>query len=70
LTAGRGKVRLIERGDESFYAPPARRACGAPVVTLSVFVQVHPRGQTCSACDVRAFVVRYRRGPYRVWEGY
>src|SRR5439155_4072419 len=61
LTGRRGQVRLIEHGDQSGYAPPARRACGAAVVTLSVFVKVHPRGETCSACDVRAFVVRYRR---------
>jgi hypothetical protein len=70
LSGHRGEVRALERGEKSGYAPPARRACGAAVVRLSVFVKVHPRGQTCSACDVRAFVVRYLGGRYRVWEAY
>ena len=52
------------------YAPSARRVCGAAVVKLSVYVDVHPHGQVCSACDVHAFVVRYRAGRYRVWEAY
>ena len=70
LTGSRGKVLVLERGDQSGYAPPARRACGFAVVKLSVFVKVHQRGQTCSACDLREFVVRYRSGRYRVWEAY
>ena len=40
------------------------------MVKLSVYVDVHPRGQVCSACDVHAFVVRYQTGRYRVWEAY
>jgi hypothetical protein len=70
LTGRRGVIRQLERGDQSGYAPAARRICGAAVVTLSVYVKVHPRGQACSACDLRALVVHYRTGRFRVWEAY
>src|SRR5947207_7858849 len=58
----RGRVVQLTRGDRSGYAPSARRVCGRAVVHLSVCVKVHPRAQSCSACDVRAFVVKYRGG--------
>lgn len=70
LAGRRGVVRKLTRGNQSEYAPSARRVCGAAVVKLSVYVDVHPHGQVCSACDVHAFVVRYRAGRYRVWEAY
>jgi hypothetical protein len=70
LSPARAVIRALQRGPDSGYAAPAARACGAAVVGLSVFVKVHAQGQRCSACDLRAFVVHYRSGAYRVWEAY
>jgi hypothetical protein len=70
LTGRRGVIRELTHGNRSDYAPTARRVCGAEVVKLSVYVDVHPRGQICSACDLHAFVVRNQAGHYRVWEAY
>ena len=70
LSPARTVVRALTRGVDSPYAQPAARACGGPIVRLSVYVKIHSRGQSCSACDLRMFVVRYRHGGYRVWEAY
>jgi hypothetical protein len=70
LAPNRALIRELKRGDRSIYAEPAARACGRAVVHLSVYVQVHRRGINCRACDLHAFVVRYRTGRYRVWEAY
>jgi len=66
----RGRVLEVKRGKRSPYAAPARRQCGAAVLGKSVYVVVHPIGQRCSACNLHAFVVRYRSGRWRVWTGY
>ncbi len=66
----RGRVLEVKRGMRSPYAAPARRECGAAVVGKSVYVVVHPIGQRCSACNLHAFVVRYRSGRWLVWTGY
>ena len=65
-----GRVLEVRRGKRSPYAPPARRECGGAVVGKSVYVVLHPIGQRCSACNLHAFVVRYRSGRWRVWTGY
>jgi|SRR5438105_5424463 len=64
------QIRALSRGDRSGYAPQARRECGTRTVHYSVYVRVHPRGQRCSACDLRAFVVHYRSGRWSVWTGF
>ena len=68
LSESTGDVVILARGDYADFAPVARRACGPQVVKLSVYVRIHPRGVTCSACDARDYVVRYRTGRYRVWQ--
>jgi hypothetical protein len=57
----------LVRGPQGTLANQAARACGRAVVRKSVFVRLNPHGQTCSACDLRTYVVRYRTGRYRVW---
>jgi hypothetical protein len=66
----RGRVLQVRRGKRSPYAPQARRKCGAAVVRKSVYVVVHPIGRRCSACNLHAFVVRYRSGRRVVWTAY
>jgi hypothetical protein len=70
LAPNRALIRELKRGDKSIYAEPAARVCGRAVVRLSVYVQVHRPGVNCRACDLHAFVVRYRTGHYSVWEAY
>ena len=60
-------VTQLVRGPQGTLANRAARVCGWAVVRKSVFVRLHPHGQTCSACDLRTYVVRYRTGRYRVW---
>jgi hypothetical protein len=35
-----------------------------------VYVVVHPIGMTCAACDLHAYVVKLRDGPWKVWTAY
>jgi hypothetical protein len=63
----RWDVTHLVRGRQGTLASQATRVCGWAVVRKSVFVRLHPHGQTCSACDLRTYVVRYRTGRYRVW---
>jgi hypothetical protein len=63
----RWDVTQLARGPLGTLANQAARACGWAVVRKSVFVRLHPHGRTCSACDLRTYVVRYRTGRYRVW---
>lgn len=64
------RVLEVKRGSRSGYAPSARAECGRAVVRKSVYVVVHPIGIRCAACNLHAFVVHYRSGQWRVWEGY
>jgi dihydrodipicolinate synthase/N-acetylneuraminate lyase len=66
----RTRVRVLEHGPRSVYAAAAKRVCGRKVLRLSVYVQLHPRGVACQACDLRAFLVHLERGPWRVWTTY
>jgi hypothetical protein len=64
---GHWDVTYVVRGPRGALAGAAARACGQAVVRKSVFVRLHPHGQTCSACDLRSYLVRYRSGRWRVW---
>ena len=67
----RSVIRAAHRaGRRSPNAADAIRLCGVRVLFLSAFVQVHPAGIRCVACDLRAYVVHYRSGYWRVWTGY
>lgn len=67
---GRGRVLEVRRGPGSTYAAAAKRECGAEVLRDSVYVVVHPVGMTCAACDLHAYVVKPREGPWKVWTAY
>ncbi|MBS1862893.1 MAG: hypothetical protein JSS68_14415 [Actinobacteria bacterium] len=60
----------VRRGPHSTYAAPVRRACGPAVLGLSIYVDVHPVGMRCSACNLHAYVVRYKTGRWEVWTAY
>jgi hypothetical protein len=62
-----GRVLGVKRGPRSVYAPSARRLCGQAVLQKSVYVEVHPAGMVCAACNFHGFLVKYRRGPWKVW---
>lgn len=66
------EIKLVRRGDRAPapYATMAKRQCGSPTRHRSIYVQVHPRGQTCAACDLRAFLVKYRHGGWSVWTAF
>jgi hypothetical protein len=65
-----GRVLQVRSGPGSTYAAAAKRLCGARVLRDSVYVIVHPTGITCSACDLHAYVVKFREGEWRVWTAY
>ncbi|MBS1676439.1 MAG: hypothetical protein JST08_03550 [Actinobacteria bacterium] len=65
-----GRVLEVRRGPHSTYAGPVRRACGQEVLDLSIYVNVHPIGMRCSACNLHAYVVRHRTGRWEVWTAY
>ena len=65
-----GRVLEVSRGPGSTYATTARRACGVKVLRDSVYVVVHPLGITCSACNLHAYVVKFREGTWKVWAAY
>lgn len=67
---GPGRVTEVAPGPGSTYAASARRACGTIVLRDSVYVVVHPVGQTCAACDLHSYVVRFRSGEWKVWIAY
>lgn len=52
------------------YATSAKRSCGVEVLHDSVYVVVHPIGMTCSACNIHAYVVKFREGGWKVWTAY
>lgn len=65
------RVLELKRGPRSPYAVQARSACGGvAVLRKSVYVDVHPVGMRCAACDLHAFVVKYRNGPWKIWTAY
>ena len=66
----KGRVLEVRRGPGSTYAGPATRACGVRVLRDSVYVVVHPIGITCSACNLHAYVVKFRAGGWKVWTAY
>jgi hypothetical protein len=66
----KGRVLEVRRGPGSTYAASAKRACGAEVLRDSAYVVVHPRGVTCSACNLHAYVVKFREGDWKVWTAY
>jgi hypothetical protein len=63
-----GKVLKVTRGLRAprAYRLQAKGECGRSVVGKSVYVQVHPRGESCTACDFHSFVVHHRTS--RRWE--
>lgn len=65
-----GRVLEVRRGPHSTYAGPVRRACGTPTLRLSIYVEVHPIGLRCSACNLHAYVVEYETGRWEVWTAY
>lgn len=67
---GPGRVTEVARGPGSTYAASVRRACGTTVLRDSVYVVVHPAGQTCAACDLHSYVVSFRSGEWKVWIAY
>jgi hypothetical protein len=67
---GDGRVLEVRRGPGSTYAAAVKRECGPQVLRDSVYVVVHPVGMTCAACDLHAYVVKLRDGPWKVWTAY
>ena len=68
--ATRGRVLEVRRGPGSTYSASAKRACGIRILRDSVYVVVHPIGITCSACNLHAYVVKFREGGWKVWTAY
>jgi hypothetical protein len=66
----RGSVLEVGRGPGSTYAASVKRACGVDVLRDSAYVVVHPIGMTCSACNLHAYVVKFREGEWKVWIAY
>ena len=66
----RGRVLEVKRGPRSDYAAIVKRDCGVEVLRKSIYVVVHPVGYTCSACNLHAYVVKYREGPWEVFTAY
>jgi hypothetical protein len=66
----KGRVLEVRRGPGSTYAASAKRACGVEVLRDSVYVVVHPIGITCAACNLHAYVVKFREGEWKVWTTY
>ena len=58
----RGRVLEVGRGPGSTYAATVKRDCGVEVLRDSAYVVVHPIGITCSACNLHAYVVKFREG--------
>lgn len=65
-----GRVIEVKRGPHSTYAAAAKRECGVEVLRKSIYVNVHPIGYQCSACNLHAYVVKFRGGPWEVWTAY
>jgi hypothetical protein len=65
-----GRVTTVSRGDGSLYAASARKACGEKVLKDSVYVQVHPIGVRCSACDAHLYLVKSKSTAWKVWISY
>jgi hypothetical protein len=66
----KGRVLEVKRGPGSTYAAAVKRACGVEILRNSVYVVVHPVGAVCSACNLHAYVVKFREGPWKVWTAY
>lgn len=60
----------VRRGPGSTYAAAVKRECGVEILRDSVYVVVHPVGMICAACDLHAYVVKLREGPWKVWTAY
>ncbi|MBS1879925.1 MAG: hypothetical protein JST31_10450 [Actinobacteria bacterium] len=65
-----GRVLEVRRGPGSTYAAAVKRVCGAAVLRKSVYVNVHPLGMRCSACNLHAYVVQYDNRRWEVWTAY
>lgn len=65
-----GRVLEVKRGPRSDYASIVKRDCGIEVLRKSIYVVVHPKGYRCSACNLHAYVVKFRSGPWEVFAGY
>jgi hypothetical protein len=65
-----GRVLEVKRGPKSTYAATVKRDCGVQVLRKSIYVVVHPVGYHCLACNLHAYVVKYRDGPWEVFAGY
>ncbi|OJU84287.1 MAG: hypothetical protein BGO11_02160 [Solirubrobacterales bacterium 70-9] len=66
----KGRVTVVGRGIGSTYAAAVRRACGQTVLKDSAYVQVHPIGVRCSACDAHLYLVRPKGAAWKVWISY
>jgi hypothetical protein len=66
----KGRVLEVKRGPRSTYAATVKRDCGVQVLRKSIYVVVHPVGYHCSACNLHAYLVKYRRGPWEVFAAY
>lgn len=66
----KGRVLEVGRGPGSTYAAAAKRSCGVEVLRDSAYVVVHPVGRTCSACNLHAYVVKFRGGVWKVWTAF
>jgi hypothetical protein len=60
----------VQRGPDSPYASSAGDLCGSAVLGKSVYVEVHPAGTRCAACNFHGYLVKYKHGPWKVWVKY
>jgi hypothetical protein len=68
----KGFIKRMKRGKHAprAYRSQARHQCSGRVVRKSVYVEVAPKHQTCSACIYHAFVVHRRSDDWKVWTSF
>jgi hypothetical protein len=80
----KGAVRWARAGSESHFilrasGRPNRKdfqyeifteACGPAIVSRTVYVDLHPPGMECQACDSHEYIGRTQSGKYKaIWAG-
>ena len=58
------KAHRARQGDLGFQR--YRAACGSHIVQSTWYVELHPPGTPCSACNAHLYAVKYRRTGWRV----
>ena len=56
------QLRVARRVSELARRDRYRAACAPAVSRLTWFVDLHPPGQACAACDSHLYLVRFRHG--------